>query len=246
MSLKNQIDLNKLPRHVAIIMDGNGRWAKSRKLPRVAGHKEGINSVRDIVEACGQLGVKALTLYTFSMENWSRPRNEVSALMKLLLRTIRHEIKDLMKNNVRVKVLGNLDDLPADSGNEMRLAVETSQNNTGLILNLALSYSSRNEIVSAARDLCLKVKSGEISIEEIDEELFANSLSTKGLPDPDLLIRTSGEARISNFLLWQLAYTEIYITETLWPTFRREQLYQSIRDYQNRERRYGKVSEQLS
>ena len=235
----------KLPNHIAIIMDGNGRWAKSRGLPRVAGHGEGIKSVKDIVEACGQLGIENLTLYTFSVENWSRPKREVSALMKLLLRTIRRELKELMKNNVVISTIGNLDDLPADAAKEMRHAMENTAKNTGLRLHLALSYGSRKEIINAVKNIIIAVESGELKLEDIDEAVFSDYLYTKDIPDPDLLIRTSGEARISNFLLWQVAYTEIYITETLWPRFRREQLYEAIRDYQSRERRFGLVSEQI-
>lgn len=237
--------LGDLPRHIAIIMDGNGRWAKSRGLPRFAGHSEGIKSVKEIVEACGQLGVENLTLFTFSEENWQRPRREVSALMKLLLRTIRRELADLMENDVVISTIGNLDDLPSDAAKEMRRATASTKNNNGLKLHLALSYGSRSEIVNAVKNIMEAVRKGTINIDDINEKLFAEFLYTKDIPDPDLLIRTSGEARISNFLLWQLAYTEIYITDTHWPDFRRTQLYDAITDYFGRERRFGLVSEQI-
>ena len=235
-----------LPEHIAVIMDGNGRWAKSRGLPRVAGHSEGINSVKDIVEACGQLGIGHLTLYTFSLENWQRPKREVTALMKLLFRTIRRELKDLMDNEVRISTLGNLDDLPSAAANEMRIAIEDTSANKGLKLHLALSYGSRREIIGAVKKIVEAVESDELDISDLDEKKFSDFLLTNDTPDPDLLIRTSGEARISNFLLWQLAYTELYITDTLWPEFRRAQLYEALSDYQRRERRYGKVSEQIN
>ena len=245
--LQNELKASgELPEHIAVIMDGNGRWAKSRGLPRVAGHSEGINSVKDIVEACGQLGIGHLTLYTFSLENWQRPKREVSALMKLLFRTIRRELKDLMENEVRISTLGNLDDLPSAAANEMRIAIEDTAGNKGLKLHLALSYGSRREIIGAVKKIVDAVESSELDISDLDEKIFSNFLLTNDTPDPDLLIRTSGEARISNFLLWQLAYTELYITDTLWPEFRREQLYEALSDYQRRERRYGKVSEQIN
>lgn len=237
--------LGDLPRHIAIIMDGNGRWAKSRGLPRFAGHSEGIKSVKDIVEACGQLDVKNLTLFTFSQENWQRPRREVSALMKLLLRTIRRELAELMENDVVISTIGNLEDLPPDAAKEMKRATEATSSNNGLRLHLALSYGSRTEIIDAVTRITEAVRNGNIEIDDISEELFASFLYTKDIPDPDLLIRTSGEARISNFLLWQLAYTEIYITDTHWPDFRRTQLYEAITDYFGRERRFGLVSEQI-
>jgi len=226
-------------------MDGNGRWAKSRGLPRFAGHSEGIKSVKDIVEVCGQLGVENLTLFTFSEENWQRPRREVSALMKLLLRTIRRELEDLMENDVVISTIGKLDDLPTDAAKEMRRATDSTKNNNGLKLHLALSYGSRSEIVNAVKNIVEAVRKGSININDMNEKIFAEFLYTKDIPDPDLLIRTSGEARISNFLLWQLAYTEIYITDTHWPDFRRTQLYDAITDYFGRERRFGLVSEQI-
>jgi len=228
-----------LPAHIAVIMDGNGRWAKKRGLPRMAGHREGINSVRDIVEACGQLGIKILTLYTFSLENWRRPKFEVSALMGLLVGTINKEVEDLHRNNVQVRTIGHLDDLPTEAQKGMLRAIEKTKGNTGLILNLALSYGGRQEIVEAIKRILREPP------QEITEELISSYLSTGGLPDPDLLIRTSGEFRISNFLLWQLAYTEIYVTDVLWPNFRREDLYHAIDVYQSRERRFGLISEQI-
>lgn len=226
-------------------MDGNGRWAKQRGLPRVAGHHEGVNSVRDIVEACGELDVEVLTLYTFSTENWRRPKDEVSALMKLLLRTLRKEIDDLIRNDVRLTAIGDLEKLPESARQEFVEGIEKTKNNKGLVLNLALSYGSREEILNAVRRIAEKVENGELPPSAIDQKMMDEHLYTVGLPDPDLLIRTSGEFRISNFLLWQLAYTEIFITDVLWPDFRRPALFEAIENYQSRERRFGKVSEQL-
>ncbi|MBP9004636.1 MAG: isoprenyl transferase [Candidatus Marinimicrobia bacterium] len=235
-----------LPRHIAIIMDGNGRWAKQRGLPRVAGHNEGINSVREVTRECGSLGIKVLTLYTFSVENWSRPKSEVSALMTLLLHTIRNEIDELHKNNVRLTLIGHLTDLPDDPLKGLMEGVEKTSQNTGLNLNLALSYGGRVEILDATRAIAKDVLEGRIGLDDIDEKLFSDYLYTRGMPDPDLLIRTSGELRLSNFLLWQMAYTEIYVTETLWPDFRNKELLLAIREYQKRERRFGKTSEQIT
>jgi undecaprenyl diphosphate synthase len=229
----------KLPRHIAIIMDGNGRWAKKRGLHRLAGHQEGINSVRDIVEACGQLGINVLTLYTFSLENWRRPRIEVSALMGLLVRTINKEVDDLHRNNVQVRTIGHLDDLPSIARDGMLRAIEITKSNTGLILNLALSYGGRQEMLEAVERIISDPP------KELTEEVFSSYLNTAGLPDPDLLIRTSGEFRVSNFLLWQMAYTELYVTDVLWPDFRRQELYRAIDVYQSRERRFGLTSEQI-
>jgi len=242
---KRIVARGNMPRHVAIIMDGNGRWARKQNLPRVAGHREGINSVREIVKVSGELGIDYLTLYTFSTENWSRPPGEVTALMRLLLQTIRSEVDELNKNNVRLMTIGNLRDLPLPARKGMQNAIRTLQNNTGLTLNLALSYSSRQELLQAVRTIAEKVHGGLLSPDAIDEHTVAEHLYTASIPDPDLLIRTSGELRISNFLLWQLAYTEIYVTDVLWPDFRREQFYHAIEAYQQRERRFGKVSEQL-
>jgi len=235
----------KLPQHIAIIMDGNGRWARRRGLPRVAGHREGVKSVRDIVDACGGLGIKVLTLYTFSTENWRRPREEVSALMKLLLRTLSKEIDDMVKNNLRLMAIGNIQSLPKYAREKVFEGIEATSKNTGLILNIALSYGGREEIVSAVRKITTKVQQGELKPDDINSEVVSQHLYTSELPDPDLLIRTSGEFRISNFLLWQLAYTEIYITDVYWPDFRRTDLYKAIENYQGRERRFGKVSEQM-
>lgn len=242
----NQLkNAHNLPRHIAVIMDGNGRWASQRGLNRVKGHQEAIKSVRDVVEACAELEIDILTLYTFSMENWKRPRDEVSALMHLLVNTIKNELNDLLKNNVRLITIGQLEDLPLLTRKSLNYAIAKTQHCNGLTLNLALSYGGRREIVDVTKVISQKVKSGEIDIDDIDEVLFSNFLYTANLPDPDLLVRTSGEARLSNFLLWQLAYTEIYITDILWPDFRRDNLYQAIQSYQKRERRYGRVSEQL-
>ena len=226
-------------------MDGNGRWAKERNQNRVAGHREGINSVREVTRVAGDIGVKHLTLYTFSKENWNRPKMEVSALMKLLLRTIQSEIESLHKNNVRFSTIGNLYDLPDDARKGMLKGVEKTRNNTGLNLNLALSYGGRQEIVNAVRLIAENVKSGSTLPEEIGEEMISSNLYTASMEDPDLLIRTGGENRISNFLLWQAAYTELYITDTYWPDFREQQLLEAIIEFQSRERRFGKVSEQI-
>lgn len=239
------LNCGNIPTHIAIIMDGNGRWARRQQLSRVEGHREGINSVREVVKACGELNVEYLTLYTFSTENWNRPRHEVTALMHLLLKTIKSELNELQKNNVRLMTIGNLIDLPTSAQRSMLNAIEVLKSNTGLTLNLALSYSSRKEIIQAVKAVARKALSGEINVEEIDEELFSNHLYTVSIPDPDLLIRTSGELRVSNFLLWQLAYTEIYVTDVLWPDFRRREFYQAIEAYQKRERRFGLVSEQI-
>ena len=246
-SLENEIKLNpKKPNHIAIIMDGNGRWAKKKGRPRAFGHSEGVNSVRNILEASIDLKVSYLTLYTFSTENWNRPKTEVTALMKLLVFTLEREIKNLMKQNVKVNVLGRLKDLPKEVEKAMSNAIDKTKNNSGLNLNIAISYSSRLEILDSVKAIAEKVKNDDIKVDDIDESVFSNHLYSKDIPDPDLLIRTSGEFRISNFLLWQLAYTEMYITETLWPEFRREEFIQAIASYLNRERRFGKVSEQIS
>ncbi len=222
-------------------MDGNGRWAEERGRPRVFGHKAGVESVRDTVEACGQLGVKYLTLYTFSTENWQRPRNEVDALMQLLVLTTRREVADLNRNNVQLRAIGDLDALPETARDELQHSIESTSSNTGLVLTLAISYSGRWELVEAAREAARRVRAGEIEPAEIDERFVEGLLCTRNMPDPDLLLRTGGEYRISNFLLWQLAYTEIYITPVYWPDFRREHLYEACRSYQERERRYGRV-----
>ncbi|MFQ6673965.1 MAG: isoprenyl transferase [Fidelibacterota bacterium] len=244
--LRARVEANgNLPRHIAIIMDGNGRWAKSRNLPRIAGHREGINSVREITRACGELGIEYLTLYTFSKENWARPVSEVSALMNLLVQTIRKEISDLMENNVRLHVIGHLDELPAKPRREMEEGIRRTSANTGLNLILALNYGGRTEIVDAVKGICREAAEGKVAVEDITEDTFKRYLYTAPIPDPDMIVRTSGEYRISNFLLWQLAYAEIYITPVHWPAFRRPQLYEAIIDFQCRERRFGRVSEQM-
>ena len=226
-------------------MDGNGRWANSKGLPRIAGHREGVRTVRKITEICGELDVQILTLYTFSSENWNRPQAEVSALMKLLVNSLRREVKDLMKNNVRFTVIGDINELEGNVKNELLDSIQKTKNNTGLNLNLALSYGSRKEILFAVKQLAEKVSNGEIDTEQIDEPLFSQMLYTRDIPDPDLLIRTGGEFRLSNFLLWQIAYTEIHVTDTFWPAFGKKELMTAIYEYQNRERRFGKISEQL-
>ena len=245
MSTK-ELDTDNIPNHIAIIMDGNGRWAKAKGLPRIAGHKEGINSVRDITRICGEIGVNFLTLYTFSTENWNRPKKEVNALMSLLLSTIKKEVRELHKNNVKFSTIGDLSFLPKNTENGLKEGMALTKNNTGLNLILALNYGSRQEIIDSVINIANKVKSGEIDSNHINETLFSSFLYTKNYPDPDLLIRTSGELRISNFLLWQCAYTEMYLTNTYWPSFREDELFKAILDFQNRERRYGKISEQVN
>ena len=237
---------NIIPEHIAIIMDGNGRWAKKRGLPRIAGHRQGIKSVREITNICSDIGVKYLTLYTFSTENWNRPQKEVDALMMLLLSTIKNEIKDIHKNNLVLSTIGNIEVLPKNIKKEISNGIDLTSNNTGLNLILALNYGSRQEIIVAVNNIIEKNNKGEIDSSMIDEDLFSSFLSTKNIPDPDLLIRTGGELRISNFLLWQCAYTEIYLTDTFWPDFRKEKLIESITAFQKRERRFGKTSEQIS
>ncbi len=234
-----------IPEHIAVIMDGNGRWAKQRLLPRAAGHREGVSSVRDIVEACGQLGVKCLTLYAFSTENWKRPQQEVSTLMRLLVKALKDETDKLYENNVRLTAIGDLESLPAGVQHEIYDAFERTKRNTGLNLNLALSYSGRWEITEAIKKIIADTVIGKISVDDINESTISGYLTTSTMPDPDLLIRTSGEFRISNFLLYQLAYTEIYISKVYWPDFRRKHLYEAISDFQKRERRFGLVSEQV-
>ena len=235
-----------IPRHIAIIMDGNGRWATKRGLPRIAGHHEGVNSVRDIVEACGQIGVEYLTLYAFSTENWKRPKEEVSLLMRLLLKALRDERDRLHQNGVQLKAIGDIAALPQDVQDELLDAIEMMRHNTGLTLVLALSYSGRWDIVNALQKLASDVHSGQVAKEKINEQLISTYLSTKDYPDPDLLVRTSGEQRISNFLLWQIAYSELYITSDCWPDFRRKQLYAAVAEFQKRDRRFGKLSDKQS
>lgn len=227
-------------------MDGNGRWAKKKGALRIFGHKNAVEAVRDITEGCGELGIKYLTLYAFSTENWSRPKAEVDGLMELLVNTLKQEIKRLSENRVRLTTIGETSNLPKDCQENLKWAIDQTKNNTGLNLILALSYSGRWEIIQAVKDLAKDVASGKLSPEMINESSFENYLKTSGIPDPELLIRTSGEMRISNFLLWQIAYTELFITPTLWPDFRKEHLYEAIWSYQQRERRFGKTSEQLN
>ena len=245
IELKN-IDLENIPKHIAIIMDGNGRWAKNKGLPRIAGHREGISSVREITRICGEIGVGYLTLYTFSTENWNRPKTEVKALMALLLSTIKKEIKELHKNNVKFSTIGDISSLPDGTIKGLQDCINLTVNNTGLNLVLALNYGSRQEILEAVRDIIEQVKEGKLDSTKINEEFFSSCLNTNNYPDPDLLIRTSGELRISNFLLWQCAYTEMYLTNTYWPSFRKNDLFKAILDFQNRERRFGKTSEQVN
>ncbi|WP_224999766.1 isoprenyl transferase [Cesiribacter sp. SM1] len=244
--MKERLDLHNLPRHIAVIMDGNGRWAKRQGAARVFGHRNAIQAVRETTEGCAEIGVQYLTLYAFSTENWNRPKAEVNALMELLVSTIRKEVGTLQKNNVKLNHIGNLDDLPGSCQKQLHEAISQTQHNTGLTLTLALSYSGRWEIMQAARNLMKAVQEGKMAPEALTQELFEQQLCTHPIPDPELLIRTSGEMRISNFLLWQLAYTELYITEVLWPDFRREHLYEAILSYQQRERRFGKTSEQIN
>ncbi|MEI6696560.1 MAG: isoprenyl transferase [Bacteroidota bacterium] len=245
MSLKEQLDLKNIPQHVAIIMDGNGRWAKQRQHDRTFGHESGVLSVKDTVEAAAEIGIKYLTLYAFSSENWNRPKIEVDALMSLLVKTINQETQSLNENNIRLEAIGDLQSLEKQTFDELQKAVENTASNTKMTLVLALSYSSKWEITSAIQQIALKVKNEEIQIEEINQDMVSSFLTTSKYPDPELLIRTSGEYRISNFLLWQIAYSELYFTPILWPDFRKENLYEAILDYQNRERRFGMTSDQL-
>jgi undecaprenyl diphosphate synthase len=246
MSARTAIDPARIPAHVAVIMDGNGRWAKKRGGLRIFGHQSAITAVRDTVEAAAELGVQYLTLYAFSTENWGRPTHEVMALMQLLVHTIRQETPTLLKNNIRLQSIGDTSQLPASCQRELAEAMELTAGGTRTTLVLALSYSGRWDLAQAARKLALDVAAGKLEASAVGEEVLAGYLSTAGIPDPALLIRTSGEQRISNFLLWQLAYTELYITDLLWPDFRREHFYEAILAYQSRERRFGKTSEQLT
>lgn len=243
-TLKHQLDLQKLPEHIAIIMDGNGRWAKKEGKPRLLGHREGVQTVRVITETCAELGVKYLTLYAFSTENWNRPLLEITGLMDLLVETVRKEMATLHKNGIRLRSIGDLNALPVKTKLAMEEGIEQTKNNTGLQLILALNYSSRWEILKAVNQIAASAAQGQITY-PINDQVFQEHLATSGIPDPELLIRTSGEHRISNFLLWQLAYTELYFTDDYWPEFRQEQLYAAILNYQQRERRFGKISEQL-
>jgi len=245
MSLLNKIDLDRLPQHLAVIMDGNGRWAKQKGLFRSIGHEKGTKAVREIVEACAEINIPYLTLYAFSTENWSRPKIEVELLMKLLVNSLKKEIKTLQDNDIRLNAIGNLDALPKKAHNELIDVIEKTKDNSRMTLTLALSYGSREEITKTIKEISLKVKNNLISPSAIDESFINNHLYTRNLPDVDLLIRTSGEQRISNFLLWQIAYAELYFTKTLWPDYTKDHLFEAIINYQNRERRFGKTSEQL-
>lgn len=246
MDYLNQINRSNIPQHVAIIMDGNGRWAKQQGENRVFGHHEGVNSVREIVEACGELGVSYLTLYAFSTENWNRPKDEVDALMELLVATISLETPSLNKNGVRLEAIGDIQSLPKSCQEELQESITITANNTKVTLILALSYSSKWEITNAVKHIAKEVKSGKLNPEEITSKMIEQNLSTNNYPDPELMIRTSGEHRISNFLLWQLAYAEFYFTEVLWPDFRKQEFFKAILSFQNRERRFGLTSEQLN
>ena len=245
MDLKSKINIDKLPKHIAVIMDGNGRWAKQYGKARVFGHKNGVKAVRETTEAAAELGIEYLTLYAFSTENWNRPKLEVNALMHLLVETLHKEIETLNKNNIRLQAIGDLDKLPKKTHKALLAGIENTKNNSRMTLVLALNYSAKWEILNATRSLAAKVKADQLSITDIDESAFTSELSTKGVPDPELLIRTSGENRLSNFLLWQVAYTELYFTDLFWPDFRKQHLYEAIIDYQSRERRFGKISEQI-
>ena len=246
MSYKDQVDIESVPKHVAIIMDGNGRWAEKRGNSRIFGHQHGVESVRTSIKAAAQIGVKYLTIYAFSTENWNRPKYEVDALMTLLVNVIKNETQELDKNNVRLRIIGDRNSLPPKVRKETDQMVEKLSKNTGLTVVMALSYSSRWEIINAVKSITDDVKKGKIDTEDISQELFDNYLATSEIPDPELLIRTSGEARISNFLLWQIAYTELYFTSVLWPDFSDEDFYEAICNYQQRERRFGKTSEQIN
>lgn len=245
MELKNQINIERLPKHIAIIMDGNGRWAKERGKQRIFGHQSAIQSVRDVSEGCAELGVEYLTLYAFSTENWNRPVAEVTGLMTLLAQTIKNEVVTLNKNNIRLNAIGDLKSLPKSNYGMLMEAIEETKGNTRMTLTLALSYSGRWDLMQASRRMAADVAAGNIKPEEITQDTIDNYLSTAGIPDPELLIRTSGEERISNFLLWQLAYSELYFTPKYWPDFRKDDLYEAILNYQGRERRFGKTSEQV-
>ena len=240
-----KLSRDKLPKHIAIIMDGNGRWAEKKSLNRIAGHRKGIERVKEIIRYCGELGIQVLTLYAFSTENWNRPRREIKALMTLLKRFLYAEGKELIQNNICLRHIGNIEELPEDVRDVLKEFILKTKNNTGMILNAALSYSGRNEIIQAIRTIIGCIQKGELVPQQINERVFSRYLFTSGLPDPDLLIRTSGELRISNFLLWQMAYTEIYVTNILWPDFTKNDLIDAIADYQKRERRFGLTKQQM-
>ena len=241
-----KLDRDNLPRHIAVIMDGNGRWAKNKGAERIFGHQSAIKSVKDVTEGCTELGVEYLTLYAFSTENWNRPKLEVDGLMRLLVSSLKKELDTLQKNEVRLSAIGDLENLPRVCQRELGEAIDRTKDNSRMCLTLALSYSGRWELLKAIRKLAADVKSGKIEESDIDESMLASKLETKGIPDPELLIRTSGEMRISNFLLWQIAYTELYMTDVLWPDFRKKDLYDALMAYQSRERRFGKISEQVN
>lgn len=245
MSLLLSINKNNLPRHLAIIMDGNGRWAKKKGFLRAFGHESGTKAVKTTIETCARLGIENLTLYAFSTENWNRPKMEVDALMKLLINSLKTELKTLQENNIRLNAIGNLEMMPENARKELLDVIERTKNNSRLTLTLALSYGSREELVNSVKKICHKVKNNIISIDDIDDSIINEHIYTQNLPDVDLLIRTSGEHRISNFLLWQIAYAELYFTDVLWPDFNEENLYEAIISYQKRERRFGKTSEQI-
>lgn len=246
MAFKDQIDINKLPVHVAVIMDGNGRWARKRGHERIFGHHQGVKAVRKVIEAASELGIRYLTLYAFSTENWNRPDEEVSALMDIMVESLNNETETLLKNNISIKVIGDLDRLSDKVRDRLRETIRVTAKGTRLKLIVALSYSSRWEISEACRRIARQVKNGQLNVEDINEQTVSENLETAGIPEPELMIRTSGEKRISNFLLWQLAYTELYFTEKLWPDFGKEDFYKAVADFQKRERRYGKTSEQLA
>ena len=246
MDKKLLIDPNNVPNHVAVIMDGNGRWARGKGMNRVFGHRNALTAVRDTIEAAAEIGTKAITLYAFSTENWNRPKTEVKALMTLLINSLNNELKTFQDNDVLVNAIGSIDSLPTKAQNTLAGVIEKTKNNSQIVLTLALSYGAREEIVNTIKNISKKVVNNELDIEEIDEKIINNHLYTFNLPDVDLMIRTSGEQRISNFLLWQMAYAELYFTDILWPDFRREHFYDAIIEYQNRERRFGKTSEQIT
>lgn len=246
MTLRDLLDTSRLPRHIAIIMDGNGRWARQRGKERVFGHQRGAQSVREVIEASAELGIKYLTLYAFSTENWNRPDDEISALMGLMVQSLNDETGTLVKNHISLRVIGDMDRLGEDVRGRLEETIALTSQSTGMVLIVALSYSSRWEILNATKSICSDVLSGKIKTDSINEALYSQYLGTGDFPDPELMIRTSGELRISNFLLWQLAYTELYFTETLWPDFGKNDLYKAIDDFQKRERRFGKTSEQIS
>ncbi len=245
MSLKHEIDKNRLPKHVAVIMDGNGRWAKKQGFKRVFGHKKGVDAVRQTIEAAVEIGIEALTLYAFSTENWNRPKYEIDTLMSLLVSSLKKEIGTFQKNNVKLQTIGNIEKLPKKAQRELDETKEKTKNNSKLTLTLALNYGAREEILNATQNISKKIVNNELKIEEIDEKIINSHLYTFNLPNVDFLIRTSGELRISNFLLWQIAYAELYFTEVLWPDFNKEEFYRAIINYQSRERRFGKTSEQI-